>query len=91
MFKNRKERRRLISAVKVENNQVVVTYDFSEEDKKVLKHLKEHGYMEFRRGQNSNIVENLYEYGFVQSDDDAWHYTVVLTELGKKTVALMNE
>jgi ribosomal protein S8 len=81
----------LIKGVKVENNQAVVTYQFSEEDMNVLKHLKEHGYMEFRNGAKSEIVDNLYDYGFVKSDDDAWHYTVKLTELGEQVVSSMVE
>lgn len=77
----------LIENVKFENNKAVVTYEFSEDDISILKHLKEHGYMEFRNGKNSSIVDSLYDYGFVKSNDDAWHFTVHLTELGNKVVS----
>ncbi|PLS18927.1 hypothetical protein CVD28_00565 [Bacillus sp. M6-12] len=76
----------MIKNVEMKNQQAMVTYEFSEQDMEILRHLKEHNYMEFRRGENSAIVDNLYDYGFVTTDDDAWHFTVVLTKLGKAVV-----
>ena len=76
----------MIVSTKFENNKAIVVYEFSEEDLNILKHLKRHGWMEFYRGYNSAIADNLYDYGFVTSDDDAWHFTIVLTKLGEEVV-----
>ena len=73
-----------------QNNEAVVTYKFSDDDIKVLSHLKEHGYMEFRRNVGSEIVDSLYNYGFVESNEDAWHFTISLTKLGKSVVDAMS-
>ena len=70
----------------IKGNEAVVIYEFSDEDLSILHHLKEHGYMEFRNGHNSEIVDKLYDNGFVTSDDSAWHFTVVLTKLGEAVV-----
>lgn len=79
----------MIVNTKIESNKAIVTYEFSEDDLKVLTHLKQHGYMEFRNNESSMIVDNLYDNGFVEMDDDAWHYTVVLTTLGENVVMAM--
>jgi hypothetical protein len=80
----------LVKDTQFQDNKAVVTYEFSGDDIEVLKHLKAHGYMEFRRGANSAIVDSLYDYGFVKTDDDAWHYTIVLSKLGESVVNAMS-
>lgn len=80
----------MIKETRIEGNKAIVTFEFSEDDLKVLKHLKEHGYMEFRNNENSAIVDNLFDNGFVEADDYAWHDTVLLTELGDNVVKAMD-
>lgn len=76
----------MITNVKVKNgHEIHVRHELTPEELTVLKHLKEHGYMEFRNGGDA-ITDDLYDRGFVKSDDMAWHYTVKLTELGKAVV-----
>lgn len=80
----------MIKNTTFENNNAVVSYEFSDDDIKVLTHLKEHGYIGFPGGAGSDIVDALYDYGFVEADDDAWHFTVKLTKLGKSVVDAMS-
>lgn len=79
----------MIKNTQFQDNNAVVTYEFSENDIQVLTHLKEHGYMEFRRNEGSDIADSLYEYGFVDADSDAWHFTIKLTKLGEQVVNAM--
>lgn len=74
------------ATTELNGNTAIVTYEFSQEEIDVLKHLKEHGYKEFRNGENSVIVDDLYDYGFVTDDSMSWHYTVKLTNLGESLV-----
>lgn len=80
----------MIKNTEVIGNQAVVTYEFSEDDLKVLNHLKKHGYMEFKNYNENLIADNLYEHGFVESIDDSWHFTLKLTKLGQKIVDSMD-
>lgn len=73
-----------------ENGMAIVTYKFSDKDLEVLSHLKKHGFMEFRFGHMSDIADDLYDYGFVESNPDSWNYTIKLTALGKAVVENMN-
>lgn len=81
----------MIKGVQFQNNEVDITYKFSDNDMIVLKHLMAHGYMEFRGDADSAITNNLYDYGFVEMDDDAWHSTFVLTKLGERVVEVLQE
>ncbi|AGI11905.1 hypothetical protein X915_gp057 [Bacillus phage vB_BanS-Tsamsa] len=80
----------MISKTEVLNNNAVVTFSLSEKEMEIMKHLKEHGWMEFRRGEGSEIVDRLYDYGIVTSDDDAWHFTIIPTKVGKQIIKAMD-
>lgn len=68
-----------------DQNSVKINYTFTDEELMVLNHLKEHDYMEFKNGGDV-IVDDLIDKGFIKSKDMAWHYTVVLTDVGKAVV-----
>lgn len=78
----------MIKEVKTENNEINITLVFTKNDFILLKNLKEKGYLEFKDG-NSYILDNLYDYGLVTSDVDAWHCTFILTKLGQSIVEKM--
>lgn len=76
----------MIKNVELDGKIMRVSYEFTEEEIEILRHLKREGFKEFNLWTNSDVVDNLYDYGFVRSVDGSWHYTVKLTELGKKAV-----
>lgn len=80
----------MISKTEVFVNKAIVTFDLSTEELEIMKHLKEYGWMEFRRGEGSQIIERLYDYGIVTSDDDAWHFTIIPTKIGEQIIKAMN-
>lgn len=79
----------MIEHVYFRDNKAHVIYNFSDEDVEVLSELKRYGFIEFKQDADSSIVDNLYAGGFVTSDDDAWHSTYILTDLGKSIVRVI--
>jgi len=71
-----------------ENNKVIVAYNLTDSEMDILKHLKEHGFLELRNS-SATVTYNLIDYGFIELDDDSWHFTVTLTELGKIVIKSM--
>lgn len=79
----------MIEHVYFHGNKAHVAYNFSDGDIEVLLDLKRYGYIEFKQDDDSSIMDNLYNGGFVTTDDDAWHLTFILTDLGNSVVRVM--
>lgn len=88
----------MITNVKVVGHEVHIRHELEPDEIKVMKELKEKGYLEYRteykesevvyEGRNTNLPINLLSElergGFVEEDLDAWHTQYNLSEFGKK-------
>lgn len=90
----------MITNVKVVGHEVHIRHELEPNEIKVMKELKEKGYLEYRssykegevffEGSNTGLsissLAELERQGFIEQDLDAWHTQYNLTKFGEKIV-----